>query len=181
MLRRNPALRFAIAAFLTLASSACSKDEEPSPALGTTPPPAAAPLPQASPPSTGANTPESVAELASGEPIGVFEGTLPCADCPGIRTILTLYLEPDRYVLQETRLGGGEGAREVRTEGRWSMLQGVADAPDATVIRIDPGKPEGVKSFLEIGGSAIELLDQEGHRMDTDPKPTLQRRADAAS
>ena len=175
--------QIALALCGALALSGCSKEEEAQPSPGAAPASdtAPAPAPPAPPPSKEANSPESVPELANGEPLGLFEGTLPCADCAGIRTVLTLYLEPDRYVLEETYLGTRDGDRSVRSEGRWSMLQGVGDAPDATVIRIDPGKPEGVKSFLEMGGDALELLDREGHPIASDVPHRLVRRESGGS
>lgn len=170
MIRRCPSGRAALLLCLSLALPGCWHDEEPAPAA-----------PEPPPGSTEANTPESVPELRDGEPLGVFAGTLPCDDCAGIRTVLTLHLEPDRFVLEETRLGTREGDRSVRSEGAWSMLEASTDLPDAMVIRIDPGTPEGVRSFLALGAEKLELLDAEGRRVASESNRTLVRQPRAGS
>src|SRR5262245_27619507 len=85
------------------------------------------PSPQ-SPPQAGAqanvNTP------------GVFTGTLPCADCPGIRTELTLNApaspggDQGTYTLRQTYLGTPDGDRTFDTGGRWTLLRGSAPDPN---------------------------------------------------
>ncbi|MGH7893348.1 MAG: copper resistance protein NlpE [Candidatus Binatia bacterium] len=99
--------------------------------------------------------------------VGVFEGVLPCADCEGIRTRLTLYANgPDdftraTYALVETYLGTSDGLQRFRAEGEWTLLRGDATDPDATVYQLDPGRPSTQRSFRVLDAQRIELLDRE--------------------
>jgi len=186
MLRASLCIRFVVVVSLALSLPGCSKEEAASPEPATKPAAEAAPAPvppqpQPPPSSTEANTRESVPELQDGKPLSIFEGTLPCADCAGIRTVLTLYIEPDRYTLEETRLGTPGGDAVVRSEGAWSMAQGAVDSPEDTLILLDPGSPEDAKSFLAAGDEKLELLDREGKRMLSDKEHMLMRRPDAGS
>lgn len=137
--------------------------------------PAASPAPEAAPDDAAGSAP--VAEDAGGagdeaspspaEPavFAVFEGDLPCADCAGIRTRLTLFAEGDRYRLEETRLGAGSGARPRTVEGTWTTLRGSADDPDATVYVLDPRDPKRERNFLRLDENAIEQLDRDQRRV----------------
>src|SRR5215510_6268561 len=62
-----------------------------------------------------------------------YAGTLPCADCAGIRTVLTLYSEPGptRYELVETYLATRDGDRSFPSSGRWTVLRGSATDSNA--------------------------------------------------
>ena len=66
--------------------------------------------------------------------VGVFEGVLPCADCEGIRTELTLYqdvanADNNSYILKETYLGVNTGDTTFTSKGKWDVLKGTkADA-----------------------------------------------------
>jgi hypothetical protein len=49
---------------------------------------------------------------------GTFEGTLPCADCPGLKTLITL--NPDgTFYMEETYLERSD--EPVITEGEWIL------------------------------------------------------------
>lgn len=164
---------------------ACSdRAEETAPAPAAAP---AAPAPSAAapPPSAPAPTPAPdeplPPELTDGTPLAVFEGTLPCPDCDGVRTELTLLLEPDRYVLAETFVGGSSDGRTARTEGSWTTVEGTPDDPDATVIRLDSDDPAKVRNFVEAGGEQLELLDAESRRVPANAGRGLSRRGAPAA
>src|SRR5207247_4698611 len=59
-----------------------------------------------------------------------YEGVLPCADCSGLKTELTLNRNaktsaPETYKLRETYLGKPAGTRT--TMGKWTILRGTPD------------------------------------------------------
>lgn len=100
-----------------------------------------------------APTPEAlltVAPPAAVPATGLFAGTLPCADCPGIRT--TLQLRPDaRFLLHETYEGRGEQA--VASDfGRWQEA-------DGRVTLTGKGQP---RQFRRDGPDRLRLLDLAG-------------------
>lgn len=138
------------------------------------PPAAASPSAAESAAPTG-----EVAAPLDRSPLGVFEGTMPCADCAGIRTELTLFLQPDTFVLRETYLGKPDGEKSVTSEGTWHAALGAADDPDATVIRLESGDPESGRSFREVAGDRLELLDRSGRRIESTLDYTLTRRPGA--
>lgn len=66
---------------------------------------------------------------------GTYEGVLPCADCPGIRTRLTLEGPPGhRYRLEQTYLE--RSPEPFVEEGVYYILRGNAVDPDATVFEL---------------------------------------------
>jgi copper homeostasis protein (lipoprotein) len=91
-----------------------------------------------------------------------FSGTLPCADCPGIATTLTLTRKAagwaeGTYRLEQTYIGRG-GPRV--TTGDWTTLRGDATDDNATVYELDPDKTQGAQHFLRVGDDvALRLLD----------------------
>lgn len=99
---------------------------------------------------------------------GVFEGSLPCADCAGIDTLIELSGD-GTYTLQE-RYQGKPDNRFIH-EGTWTR-----DASDN--IRLHPkiGSDEGQRYEI-ISDDEIRLLDQQGGHIDSDLPYSLKRRA----
>jgi uncharacterized lipoprotein NlpE involved in copper resistance len=99
--------------------------------------------------------------------IGVYAGTLPCADCTGIDTRLTLYAtSPQRtgdgtFELSETYLGTRDGDRRFDARGRWTILRGNPTDADATVYQLNFDNAIRTLYFLRIGDQALRLLDAE--------------------
>jgi copper homeostasis protein (lipoprotein) len=97
--------------------------------------------------------------------IGTFIGVLPCADCAGIKTVLRLYTEtsgrPTRYEASETYLATKDGDRSFERTGRWTIMRGSANDPDATVYQLDFDQPNALRNFLKAGDSELRLLDRE--------------------
>ena len=179
--------RLAIACFGVALFAACSDSDTDAPAPAATPsppaaastsPPNAAPVP-ASPNGAESAPPsgDATAELDRSA-LGVFEGTLPCADCSGILTELTLFLEPDTFSLKETHLGSKDGDKTLTSEGKWAMLTGSVTDPNATIVQLDPDKPDSARSFLEVGGDRLELLDRNQNRIESKLNYSLKRKAD---
>ncbi len=113
-----------------------------------------------------------------------FAGTLPCADCPGIRTELTLHLESPsagNYELRETYLDSPSAGREqtFTSAGRWSVPAAAhADQP-VTIYQLDGGgNAERARSFLRLNDQEIVLLDRAGNRIESELNYVLTRVAD---
>ncbi len=109
--------------------------------------------------------------------LGVWEGTLPCADCAGIVTRVTLFAAPGadggRFELTESYLepaGGGE--RGARRSGAFATESGTADDPAAVVYRLDVEDEGGARRFL-VNGNDLQMLDAEGRAIVSDQDPTL--------
>lgn len=126
-------------------------------------------------------TPETTAaaEAPAETPVllGVFEGVLPCADCPGIETRLELTRKGQdwgdgTYRLTETYQGRGE---PVVTEGEWGTLRGSATDPDATVYQLDPATPETSRYFRVESDDALRMLDRDLNETPADMPYTLTR------
>jgi len=95
--------------------------------------------------------------------LGVFEGTIPCADCEGIHMKLTLYQDPKTlgaagYTLDSEYIGQPNG--NFNEQGEWDYLRGNSKDPNATIygLNLDQPKPEQ-QYFLKVGDQGITLLD----------------------
>jgi predicted secreted protein len=91
-----------------------------------------------------------------------YSGTLPCADCSGIKTILTLVRNvqgsPISYTMLETYVGRpAAGTR--KTNGTWKVVQGDAADKKATVYQLHEAGSKAVTSFLKVDDSTLRLLD----------------------
>ena len=104
----------------------------------------------------------SLAALAQHTMIVKYAGTMPCADCMGIRTVLTLYSEPGppRYELTETYVGTKDGDRSFPSSGRWTILRGSATDVDATVYQVAFDRPDRTVNYLKDGDDQLILLDR---------------------
>jgi copper homeostasis protein (lipoprotein) len=91
-----------------------------------------------------------------------YAGTLPCGDCGGIRTILTLYSNPDpsRYELRETYVGTRDGDLNFNTSGQWSIVHGIAGDVGAIVYRLTSEHPHQVRNYLKDSDHQLILLDR---------------------
>jgi uncharacterized lipoprotein NlpE involved in copper resistance len=128
---------------------------------------------EAAPPSeppADAQTPAAPAIL------GIYEGTLPCADCGGIQTELTLYADGARYALKQTYLATKDGDRTVESAGSWTTERGHDGDANAVVYVIDPGDPANTRRFLVTSDRTIELLDKDGKRITSAANHTLSRK-----
>ncbi|MFE5670431.1 hypothetical protein ACFQ58_02370 [Agromyces sp. NPDC056523] len=109
----------------------------------------------------------------SGDPaFADFENHVPCAvddppseHCQRVKLGLVLYRdpqsnEPTTYLMSRIRVGEGDD-REV-DRGRWSIGQGTALDPDATVYRLETGAPEGLDLYWAIGDDILFMLDEQG-------------------
>ncbi len=86
-----------------------------------------------------------------------FKGTLPCPDCSGIKTELTLINDNLLYVMKETNLGTSDTPRV--TTGEWTTLRGYKKDDDAVVYWLNPEKKDE-RYYLKTGDSTILMLDK---------------------
>jgi hypothetical protein len=112
-----------------------------------------------------AMAPLALAGPATAEPLvlGPYVGVLPCADCPGIRTELTLRRKAagwaeGTYKLVETYID--RGAPEV-TQGEWTTLRGDAVDEDAVVYELDPDKPDRSRHFEKVDDKGVRVLSRD--------------------
>ncbi|WP_168203207.1 copper resistance protein NlpE [Marinobacter fonticola] len=110
---------------------------------------------------------------ASLKPYGVWQGTLPCADCSGIDTRLTLYKDPYLYRLEETYLG--RQSEPVVYEGEWVLLPPV-DNMDPGRVSLKSAAEEPLRQWQRLPRGNLEMLGRDGQPIRSDLSYTLQRR-----
>ncbi len=127
--------------------------------------------------------------IASGAPrpgtailFGVYKGTMPCADCSGLETVLRLYAKGKFdttyafYVRSQTYRGAPHGDVTVSDRGQWTVLRGDAADPDATVYQLNPDDEQHSEALLvQDKGAALEELDRDLKPIDTPMNVTLKR------
>jgi uncharacterized membrane protein/uncharacterized lipoprotein NlpE involved in copper resistance len=122
----------------------------------------------------GAASASSQAPVADGP----YVGTLPCADCAGIRTVLTLYTlggQPYAYRMTATYLGTHDGDRTEERMGPWTRLD------DGKRVRIEPFNDNARQSFRRVDGTTLVLLDRQEKPIGTQQDVTLKRDATATA
>jgi copper homeostasis protein (lipoprotein) len=151
----------------TLVIAACKPQapaEPAAPAADTAPAASAEPAPvatESTPASSAADVPFDVKGFA-----GTFSGTLPCADCPGIDT--TISLKPDgTYTVHEAYQGKPDS---FDGDGTWTAEE------NGKRVRLDPNsKSEQDRLFAVKSSDEIESLDIEGKPIDTQIPHALKR------
>ena len=112
---------------------------------------------------------------------GLFTGTLPCADCSGIRTdVALLTTVPGRrsdgsFSLVEHYLGTRTGDRVFRSHGRWSTLRGTTGDPTATVYQLMADEGGRIVNLKRIDDDAVRLLATDQSELPADLRHTLRR------
>lgn len=103
---------------------------------------------------------------------GTYEGTVPCADCEGIETSITLNHDLT-YIVKTKYLGKDEGVFERRGTFAWN------EAGGAIVLDDTSGGPN---RYL-VGENALFQLDREGNRIagDLAEKYVLRKSAETAA
>jgi NlpE N-terminal domain len=127
--------------------------------------------------------------IASGAPrpgtailFGVYKGTMPCADCSGLETVLRLYAKGKFdttyafYVRTQTYRGAPHGDVTLSDRGEWTVLRGDAADPDATVYQLNPDDEQHSEALLlQDKGAALEQLDRDLKPIETPMNVTLKR------
>ena len=159
-----------LAVVATLAVAACKPQAPAEPVAPTAPaepaaPAAAAPVAVESAPAmmTAADVPFDIKGFA-----GTFTGTLPCADCPGIDTRITLNADGS-YALHEVYQGKGNG---FDGDGTWTAEE------NGKRIRLDPNsKSQQDRLYAVTSADQIDALDSAGMPIESTHSTTLKREA----
>ncbi|MCY7351911.1 MAG: copper resistance protein NlpE [Cytophagaceae bacterium] len=85
---------------------------------------------------------------------GTYAGTLPCADCPGIKTSLVLNAD-GTYTMRETYLGK-EADNPKQTQGQWKTNE------DGTNLELDYNKRDETVRFRQASDNSIKMLGRDG-------------------
>jgi len=110
----------------------------------------------------------------------VYEGTLPCADCQGIKTTLSLIQNTDKKIytfrLLEQYLGQSE-SKVFETTGKWTIIKGTQQDPKAIVYQLsvqndDPEDPD-VINYLVVDKTMIKQVDDEMNEFESKGNYTL--------
>lgn len=110
---------------------------------------------------------------------GPYIGTLPCADCEGLQTEITLtkkgeYTDEGTYVVSQTYLGKSE--KPLITKGNWTMIRGDAQNPNASVFLLNPDDPGLSVYYLKVGDTEIEMLDNDLKKINSPFDMTLKKK-----
>jgi copper homeostasis protein (lipoprotein) len=127
--------------------------------------------------------------IASGAPrpgtailLGVYKGTLPCADCEGLDTVLRLYAKGKFdttyafFVRTQTYRGAPHGDVTISDRGEWAVLRGDADDENATVYQLNPDDEKRSEALVvQDKGASLMQLDRDFKPIDTTANVTLKR------
>ncbi len=101
----------------------------------------------------------------------IYSGMLPCADCSGIRTTLTLYRDqydnPSRFELREEYLSGSKVELSASERGSWESEKRLQGNMEYDVYTINPDDPDADRQYIKDAVNAIEQLDQSGNRIES--------------
>src|SRR5580704_9500117 len=113
--------------------------------------------------------------------VAQYRGVLPCADCPGIDTTLSLLADSPthtRYVLKSSYQ---ERNNTLTETGTWTIVHGTPDNPDATVYQLKPKNGGQPTNFLRVSDNEVLQLDSERRRMDSKLNFSLKKTTSGAS
>ncbi len=80
------------------------------------------------------------------ESIYVYEGTLPCADCEGIKTILKIDVVANKFQLSST-YKGKQPEKSFTEKGNINTERGLEKDPDGTIFILNWDKPEKDQTY----------------------------------
>ncbi|MDC8001514.1 copper resistance protein NlpE [Aequorivita todarodis] len=89
---------------------------------------------------------------------GIYEGTTPCADCEGIKTVLELKRDKT-FTLSQTYLGKSDNENEFTQNGEFVWNQA------GTKIRL---RSEGEDFQFKVGENQLWMLDMKGNTIEGD-------------
>jgi len=111
--------------------------------------------------------------------LGTYVGTLPCADCKGIRIELTLQAnragQGKTFVLRQTYLGKPAGKNLFESRGKWFAAQGNRQNPKAFIFQLIPDDDHDLLYFARLSDNAIKLLDNRQNEIASTANYTLQK------
>ncbi|MFA4905135.1 MAG: copper resistance protein NlpE N-terminal domain-containing protein [Candidatus Margulisiibacteriota bacterium] len=101
-----------------------------------------------------------------------YEGQLPCADCSGLKTELTLYRQNNTYYLRETYVATRDGDKTFTTTGKWKT----ARLRGRQVIQLNYDRPEEIYNFLIVDDQHLRVVDRHGEITTSPFNMTLTRK-----
>jgi len=125
----------------------------------------------------GAEPDEVILEADASEWL-IYEGTIPCADCQGIKMRLKLEnrsgADDKTYELNETYMGTKEGDRNFQSRGIYQITYGHGNDPSAILITL-VDKNNAQRVFMQEESEDLTLLDKEGKRIKSENNYTLSK------
>jgi uncharacterized lipoprotein NlpE involved in copper resistance len=110
--------------------------------------------------------------VANGKGPGTtYEGTLPGADCAGLKTELTLY-QNGSYFLRETYLATRDGDKTFTSAGKWKTVK----AGKRDFIQLNYDKPQETYNFLHKDAEQLVVVDKQLKMIDCPQNLTLARK-----
>jgi copper homeostasis protein (lipoprotein) len=113
---------------------------------------------------------------------GVYRGTLPCADCNGLETVLRLYAKGKFdytyafFVRTQTYVGAPHGDITISDRGEWTLLRGDATDDNASVYQLNPDNEQHSEALLvQDNGAMLTQLDKDLKPIDTTMNLSLKR------
>lgn len=100
----------------------------------------------------------------------VYEGTLPGADCAGLKTRVTLYIDKT-FMLKETYIATKDGDKTYYSKGKWVIVK----SRGRDILRLQSGKPEQDYCFLVVEGKYIEPVGKDLNDIETPMDLRLKR------
>ena len=168
----NPTARLACLALSVALVAACQRSEPADDATAaadtaSTAAPATAPAEDASKVVSTDDGAADAGELDLRAFAGTFNGSLPCASCPGIETELTL--SPDgTFAMTETYIDQPDGTQ--KSQGTWSAEQ------DGARLRLDPdSKSENDRVYEIVSNDEVRMLDLGAQRIESGLDYSLRR------
>ncbi|WP_212001092.1 copper resistance protein NlpE [Chitinophaga sp. HK235] len=95
-----------------------------------------------------------------------YTGTLPCADCNGILTTLSLEEQGPGggqfFKLKEVYQGVKGKDQTFNSDGIYVILPSPSDNPDAVIIQLNPDKDQNLQRFYKkVGENELQQLDKD--------------------
>jgi len=104
------------------------------------------------------------------QPKIVYEGILPCADCSGLKTELTLY-NNGTFFLKETYLATRDGDQAHTSSGKYRRIKDRG----REIVQLNYDKPEEIYNFIAPDDDHLRVLDKQLNEIDTPMNMTLDK------
>lgn len=111
-------------------------------------------------------------------PAATYTGTLPCADCGGIETELTLFTGPtgqQQYILKRTYITTRDGDKSSWVSGPWEIGQNTAGEK---LYRLSYNDEVHKHSFLIVTDRVIRMMDRDENTIKSQHNYSLYRLPD---
>lgn len=103
-----------------------------------------------------------------------YEGMLPCADCPGLKTTLSLNISDNTFTLTETYLEAENGKDATyNSTGTFDVFTGNTTNPSAKIYRLNPGMGDSTMCFIEATDSILNPAMKNGDDIESEIRMEL--------